>query len=167
MHQFEETIDQRAILEERFRSEVSWNNGTLEGVPEWIGTLLTDLVLAVGDDDICYFSSKYVPATNESAGSMAVIIFTDILVAYAALDLDPGAASPQFEVTVTARKELRSFSIETDPGIDASTGSADGMRISVVYPDFSRTLPLGLSKWPGRDTDTASLIRNLRFDLAK
>jgi hypothetical protein len=98
---------------------------------------------------------------------MEVIVFTDGLVAYASLDPDPTIEARQFEVIVTARGALRSFWIETAPGFDPERGDSDGMQISVVYPDFSRTLPLGKSDWPQRSSDTAALLECLRFDLVK
>jgi hypothetical protein len=159
-------IDQRSRLEDRFRSETSWREATLDGVPAWFSELLTDLVLAIGEDDIRYFSVNMTPTTGTTTGSMAVIVFTDELVAYASLDPDPALEFRQFEVTVTARRSLRSFWLETQAGYDAAT-SADGMRISVMYPDFSRTLPLGPSEWPARNSDLVALLRCLRLDLVR
>jgi hypothetical protein len=160
-------VTRRAALEERFRSEVSWREATLDAVPDWFSVLLTDLVLAIGDEDIRYLSAKFVPPVAGESGSMAVIVFTDELVAYASLDPDPALIARQFEVIVTARKSLRSYSIETIPGYNPGPDAADGMQISVTYPDFSRTLPLGESDWPRRGSDTAALLQCLRFDVVK
>ena len=156
------TRERRSAFEERFRAEVSWRDGTSDEVPPWFSSLITDLVVATGDDAIRYFSASYVPATDLHEGSMAVIVFTDDLVAYANLDL--GGAS-QFEVMVTARRSLSSFSIDSE----GSTGGDDlsTVRISVIYPQFSRTLPLGASDWSSREDETAELIRQLRFDLVR
>jgi hypothetical protein len=155
-------LERRAALEARFSSESSWRDGTADGVPDWFGSLLTDLVLAIGDDEIRYFSVKLTPKDDEGHGSMEVIAFTDELVAYASLDPDPALETRQFEVVVTARSALSSFWVETDP--DWTPGS-DGMRISVIYPDFSRTLPLGESTRPDRHKDLSALLANLRLDL--
>jgi hypothetical protein len=156
------SFDQRAVLEERFRLETSWREGTLDGVPSWFGTLLTDLVLAIGEDEIRYFSVNFSPKNEHLSGSLVVIVFTGELVAYASLDPEPELEHRQFEVIVTARRSLRSFSIETAPDY---VPDSDGMQISVIYPDFSRTLPLGKSDWPHRHTDLSSLLSCLRLDL--
>jgi hypothetical protein len=34
--------------------------------------------------------------------------------------------------------------------------TTDGVQISVTYPDFSRTVPLGKSDWPQRHSDTSA-----------
>ena len=153
--------EQRAQLQKRFNAEKSWQSGTVAGIPDWFETLLSDLVIAIGEDDIRYFSASYEPNT----ASMEVIVFTDELVAYATVDLDGGVTGRSFEVTVTARRALMRFSIETEPGFDPDSRSTAGMLISVSYPDFSRTLPLGESEWPDRDSDTSALLRCLRLDV--
>ncbi len=159
--------ERRRILAHRMMSEVSWREGTASGLPDWFDVLLTDVVLAIGDEDIRYLSAKFIPTTDTAAGSMAIIVFTDELVAYASLDPDPALEARVFEVVVTARRQLRSFWIETLPGFDPAADATDGLQISVVYPDFSRSLPLGESDWPHRADDTKALLECLRLDLVK
>lgn len=50
---------------------------------------------------------------------------------------------------VTARKSLRRFWIETTADFVPGTDNTDGLQISVIYPDFSRALPLGHPIGPG------------------
>lgn len=157
---------QREWFENRFRSELSWRDGTIDDVPAWYQQLLTDLILATGDEPIRYFSAKYVPPRGESAGSVAVVAFTDEIVAYANFDGDPTGWATPLEVIVTARRALRSFSLESVPLVDEpSDDSLDAVRITVNYPQFSRTLPLGASDWSTRDSETAELITCLRRDV--
>ena len=155
-------LEKRTALEERFRGERSWREGTANDVPSWYERLVTDLILATGDDEIRYFSAKYLPPRGENGASMAVVAFTDELVAYANLDNDPSGNTP-LEVIVTARRQLSSFSIES-----SDVGAEDplaGVRIAVNYPEFSRVLPLGDSDWKTRSSETSDLISRLRRDL--
>ncbi len=158
--------DQREWFENRFQSEISWRDGTRDGVPAWHAQLLTDLILAIGDDEIRYFSAKYIPALGLLTGSLAVVAFTDKIVAYANFDGDPSMGAMPLEVMVTARRMLSSFSLESD---GLSTGSISdpygAVRITVNYPHFSRSLPLGESDWGNRESETADLITYLRRDV--
>lgn len=151
---------QRLHIEERFRAQVSWREGTVDGAPAWYEQLLSDLVLATGEDRIRYFSAEYTPARDDVGVAMTVVAFTDDIVAYVVLDGEPDGPYP-LEVVVTARRALDSFSLETG----ASGGSGDAVRITVNYPNFSRALPLGESDWADRESETAQLIRRLRQDL--
>ncbi|MDJ0334412.1 hypothetical protein QMG83_04170 [Salinibacterium sp. G-O1] len=127
---------------------------------------MTDLILATGDEPITYFSAKYVPARDLGSGSVSVVAFTDEIVAYANFDSDPSAGSSPLEVVVTARRTLSSFSLESDMDEFAQVTDALGtVRITVNYPQFSRTLPLGASDWSTRDSETADLIARLRRDV--
>ncbi len=158
--------DQRETFEQRFRSELSWRDGTVDGVPAWYSQLLIDLILATGDEAIRYFSAKYVPPRGLMSGSVSVVAFTDEIVAYASFDGDPSAGAAPLEVIVTARRLLGSFSLESE-AIDV-TDVADALaavRITVNYPQFSRTLPLGASDWSDRVRETAELITCLRRDV--
>lgn len=158
--------DQREWFENRFKSELSWREGTVNGVPGWYSQLLTDLILATGDEAIRYFSAKYVPPREFAAGSVSVVAFTDEIVAYANFDGDPGSGAIPLEVIVTARRMLSSFSLESGVPTEAGSGGGIGsVRITVDYPQFSRTLPLGASDWSDRDSETADLITCLRRDL--
>ena len=158
--------DQRKRFEIRFKSELSWRDGTVDGVPSWYSQLLTDLILATGEGEIRYFSAKYVAPRGESHASVSVVAFTDDIVAYANFDGDPGSGSTPLEVTVTARKALNSFGLESfaDGAEPAGDGLGD-VRITVNYPQFSRTLPLGESDWSDRESETAELISCLRRDV--
>lgn len=158
--------NQREWFDNRFRSELSWRDGTVGGVPAWYSQLLTDLVLATGDEAIRYFSARYVPSQGGNPGSVAVVAFTDELVAYANLAGDPNSEATPLEVTITARRALSSFSLES-PGFEdgsEATSVAD-VRITVTYPQFSRTLPLGASDWADRESETVDLISCLRRDV--
>ena len=155
----------RSLLEERLRSEVSLRDVMTGEPPRWFTALLNDLVLAIGSADIRYLSANLSPGAGARAGLMAVVVFTDELVAYATLDPDPALGPAQFEVIVTARRSLTSFAIETTETFDFADENSDGMRISVSYPSFSRTLPLGESQWQHRGSDTRWLLRCLRDDL--
>ncbi|MBC7591845.1 MAG: hypothetical protein H7226_12510 [Salinibacterium sp.] len=158
--------DQREWFENRFTSELSWRDGTVDGVPSWYSQLLTDLILATGDDAILYFSAKYVAPRGPNPGSVAVVAFTDDIVAYANFDGDPGTGATPLEVIVTARRMLSSFGLESDAlDTDAAANPLAAVRITVNYPQFSRTLPLGASDWTDRDSETADLIACLRRDL--
>jgi hypothetical protein len=158
--------NQRERFETRFRSELSWRDGTSDGVPSWYSQLLTDLILATGDGEIRYFSVKYLPPRGPNHASVSVVAFTDDIVAYANFDGDPSLGATPLEVIVTARRVLSSFSLESLP---TATGERDDglgdVRITVNYPQFSRTLPLGESDWIDRDSETADLISCLRRDV--
>lgn len=159
-------IDQRERFDTRFRSELSWRDGTSDGVPSWYSQLLTDLILATGQDEIRYFSVKYVPPRGQNHASVSVVAFTDEIVAYANFDGDPSTGATPLEVVVTARKALGSFGLESLPGAAGQTDDGLGdVRITVNYPHFSRTLPLGESDWSDRDSETADLISCLRRDV--
>lgn len=161
--------DQRDRFEQRFQSEVSWRDGTADGVPEWYSQLLTDLILATGNESIRYFSAKYVPPRDSTMGSVSVVAFTDDIVAYANFDGNATVGASPLEVMVTARRLLSSFSLESEATMArAPAALADAMgavRITVNYPQFSRTLPLGASDWSARDSETADLITCLRRDV--
>lgn len=160
-----DTLEKRTALEERFQGERSWREGTALGVPSWYAQLVTDLILATGEDEIRYFSAKYLPARGGNRASMAVVAFTDDLVAYANLDNDPAGNTP-LEVIVTARRQLTSFSVESSDASElAANDPLAGVRIAVNYPEFSRVLPLGESDWKSRGSETADLIARLRRDL--
>lgn len=163
MQTIDDILDQRAELERRFRAQVTWRRGTADGPPEWFSQLLTDLVLATGSDDIRYFSAKYVPAKSDAGSSMAVVAFTDDIVAYAVLDGEPTPGSFPLEVVVTARRALSMFSIESEGAGD--TAAMSDVHITVTYPHFSRTLPLAETDWADADSETADLIAQLRRDL--
>lgn len=155
-------LEKRAALDERFRGELSWREGTAGEIPAWYSQLVTDLILATGEDEIRYFSAKYLPPRGDNGASMAVVAFTDELVAYANLDNDPSGNTP-LEVIVTARRQLSSFSLESS---DLTTDDPmANVRIAVNYPEFSRVLPLGESDWKSRNSETADLIARLRRDL--
>jgi hypothetical protein len=157
--------DQRERFDSRFRSELSWREGTVGGIPSWYSQLLTDLILATGHDDIRYFSAKYVPPRNQNHASVSVVAFTDEIVAYANFDGDPSTGATPLEVIVTARKALSSFGLESLPGDGTVDDTIGDVRITVNYPQFSRTLPLGESDWSDRDSETADLISCLRRDV--
>ncbi|WP_309616737.1 hypothetical protein [Salinibacterium sp.] len=158
--------NQRQWFENRFRSELSWRDGTVDGVPAWYSQLLTDLILATGDEAIRYFSAKYVPPRGPNPGSVAVVAFTDDIVAYANFAGDPSTGATPLEVTVTARRALSSFSLESEATDSEPTGdSLADVRITVNYPLFSRSLPLGASDWADREGETADLISCLRRDV--
>ena len=158
--------DQRQWFEKRFMSEISWREGTSEEVPRWYSQLLTDLILATGDEAIRYFSAKYLPARGRNHESVSVVAFTDDIVAYANFDGNPSAGSTPLEVIVTARRVLSSFSLESAPDDEEHEDrGAASVRITVNYPQFSRTLPLGASDWSDRDSETADLIACLRRDV--
>lgn len=152
---------QREELENRFLNEVTWREGTVDLVPLWYDRLLSDLVLAAGPEPIRYFSAKYVPSADDAPGSMSVVAFTDALVAYADLDGLAEADMAGLEVSVVARRTLSGFSLET-------LGDEEGasIRVTVRYPGFSRSLPLGASDWQDREGELAQLIAHLRRDLA-
>ena len=154
--------DQRERFESRFRSERTWPEAALSGAAEWYSHLLTDLTLATGDEAIHYFSATFVPSGGPGSGSVAVVAFTDEVVAYANCDGDPGTTV--LEVIVTARRSLSSFSLESD-GSAPELARLASVRITVNYPQFSRTLPLGASDWSDRESETADLIASLRRDL--
>ena len=156
--------DQREWFENRLTSELTWRDGTADGVPSWYSQLLTDLVLATGDDPIRYFSAKYVSPRGSNPGSVAVVAFTDDIVAYANFDGDPNTGATGLEVFVTARRMLSSFGLESD-GLDTAADPLASVRITINYPQFSRTLPLGASDWINRARETAELIACLRRDL--
>lgn len=155
----EESRVQRARFEDRFRSEVTWREGVAAAIPGWYEQLLTDLVLATGTETIKYFSAKYVPECDEHPGSLAVVAFTDELVAYANLDDVAEDTTTTLEVVVMARRSLTSFSLETVGNV------ADAVRVTVRYPGFSRSLPLAESEWESRDSEIAELITHLRRDV--
>jgi hypothetical protein len=168
--------ERRARFDARFTSELSWRDGTVGGVPSWYSQLLTDLTLATGDEDIRYFSAKYVPPRRQGHASVSVVAFTDDIVAYANVDGDPSDGATPLEVIVTARRALISFSLESLPrvSVQGASGQPDSdqpdsglgdVRITVNYPQFSRTLPLGESDWSDRDAETAELISRLRRDV--
>ena len=154
--------DQRERFESRFRSERSWPEAASNGAAEWYSRLLTDLTLATGDEAIHYFSAKFVPSGGPRSGSIAVVAFTEEVVVYANCDGDPGATV--LEVSVTARRTLSSFSLESD-GLAPDRAALASVRITVNYPQFSRTLPLGASDWSDRESETADLIASLRRDV--
>ncbi len=159
--------EKRQRLQDRFSAELSWREGTTEGNPAWYSQLLTDLILATGDEPITYFSAKYVPSRTSDTGSVSVVAFTNEIVAYANFDGDSAAGASPLEVVVTARRSLSSFSLESSAAEVTQVSDALGtLRITVTYPQFSRTLPLGVSDWTGRDSETAELISCLRRDVA-
>ncbi len=155
----EELRAQRAAFEERFQSEISWREGMAAAIPTWYSQLLTDLVLATGTESIKYFSAKYVPEREDHPGSMAVVAFTNELVAYANLDDVSAESDTTLEVVVMARRNLTSFSLET------FGDTTEAIRVTVRYPGFSRALPLGESDWKSRDSEIAELITHLRRDV--
>lgn len=155
----EELRAQRAVFEERFRSEITWREGVANAIPGWYEQLLTDLVLATGTETIKYFSAKFVPEREDHPGSMAVVAFTYDLVAYANLDDVTDELPTTLEVVVMARRSLTSFSLETFGDV------SDAVRVTVRYPGFSRSLPLAESDWKSRDSEISELITHLRRDV--
>ena len=80
-----------------------------------------------------------------------------------AFDGDATTGGFPIEVMVTARRSLSSFSLESLP--DDPGDSISSVRITVHYPEFSRSLPLADSEWASRESETADLIACLRRDL--
>ena len=164
---FTATQDLIAALDERFLAETTWKASTRSGIPSWYGRLLTDLILVTGDEPIRYLSLNYVPL-DEDAFDADLVVFTDEIVAFARFRGDNTGAVTPFGVTACARKSLTSFGVESvasalDTGTDTEWPGA--VTFTVQYPDFDRILPLAASEWPGRDTETASLVACLRRDL--
>ena len=158
--------DQRERFESRFTAERSWPDGTVDDVPPWYSQLLTELILATGDEPILYFSAKYAPPRGQASGSVSVVAFTDQIVAYANFDGDLSAGATPLEVIVTARRMLSSFGLESEATeSERADGGVGSVRITVNYPQFSRTLPLGASDWSDRDSETTALISCLRRDV--
>jgi hypothetical protein len=146
-----------ARLDERFRAETTWAAGTRSAEPDWYHRLLSALVLVIGDSEIRYLSVNYSLAGEDGSFSTDVVVLTDEIVAYATFEGQKGAEVTNASVTGLPRRSLTSFGVAV---------SDDGsLAISVSYPDFARSLPLGASDWPHRDSETTDLIDCLRQDL--
>lgn len=157
MNDEETDADPIALLDERFRAETTWAAGTRSAEPVWYRRLLSALVLVIGDSEIRYLSVNYSLSGDDSLFSTDVIVLTDEIIAYATIDGEQGAEITNVNVTGLPRRALTSFGVAV---------SDDGtLAISVSYPDFIRSLPLGASDWPHRESETTNLIECLRQDL--
>lgn len=157
MYDEELATDPIAPLDERFRAETTWAAGTRSAEPVWYRRLLSALVLVIGDSEIRYLSVNYSLSGDDSLFSTDVIVLTDEIVAFASFGGEQGAEVTNVTVTGLPRRALSSFGVAV---------SDDGtLAISVSYPDFSRSLPLGASEWPHRESETTNLIECLRQDL--
>ncbi|RFA18133.1 hypothetical protein [Subtercola boreus] len=152
-----EQIDLTRRMDERFKAETTWSVAMSYDEPVWYRRLLSALVLVVGDSEIRYFSSTYAVTKGEDTSLVDVVVLTDEIIAYAAFSSDPQAPELQLNVVALARRSLTGFGVAVSDDED--------LTISVSYPGFDKTLPLGSSDWPHRETETFNLIECLRQDL--
>lgn len=134
----------------------------------WFGTMLTDIALAIGDEDVVHVDSRWSGSPSEGL-NVELLVFTKETVVHASITTTLDGAPPVHSATVSRRDSLARLSVSgTTPlnSTDIATSWPGWITVTLGWEDGGEiTLPL--TRWDASHRALEELLPSLRTDLMR
>ncbi|WP_448002563.1 hypothetical protein [Agromyces bauzanensis] len=155
-------------LNRRVNAHNGWNGVTHGRTPIWYGRMLASLVLAIGSDQVEYFTAG--SKSDEAGWHGEVVVFTKSAIVVARADSQLGTDDGEITTTVYSRGDILRFEVSTPESVFSSHAFSEwpgALDVAVFYPDgLTLRLPLERSSRDDHESELYALVSSLRADLS-